>query len=74
VDGLRRGGKQKRRHPFAVDFCPRIFSLYLVYMMTGLYEPSPANDLSAIRVVRVLLAFAVGREPLFATESPQERA
>jgi len=43
-------------------------------MMTGLHEPSPANDLSAIRVVRVPLAFAVGREPLFATESTQERA
>ena len=27
VDGLRRGGKQKRRHPSAVDFCPRIFTL-----------------------------------------------
>ena len=35
-------------------------------MMTGLHEPSPANDLSAIRVVRVPLAFSVGREPLFA--------
>lgn len=52
-----------------VCHCGAIWSV-----MTRLLEPFPANDTSAIRLVRVNVVISQKEPTLFAPESPQERA